>query len=86
MNSLTRKLLLLAAICGTLSASPPPSPIQAPPAVQAPQTITILRKAWIGPYRIRGRTIPVQELAPGIYFERPPVVPRWLDPLGVFAR
>lgn len=65
------------------------SPVQAPPAqapAEPPQTITILRRAWIGPYRVRGRVIPVQQLAPGIYFEAPPRVPRWMDPLGVFAR
>lgn len=75
-------ILLLPPTCGAGERSP----IQAPPSLPAPQTITILRSAWFGPYRVRGREIPVQEVAPGIYREIPPRVPRWLDPLGVWAR
>lgn len=46
--------------------------------------IIILRDAWFGPNRVRGRSIPVQEIAPGIYLERGQY--HWLDPLGVFTR
>lgn len=46
--------------------------------------IIILRDAWFGPNRIRGRSIPVEEIAPGIYLERGQY--HWFDSLGVFTR
>lgn len=61
-----------------------PSPPGSTPGIANSGRIIILRDAWFGPHRIRGRSIPVKEIAPGIYLERGKY--HWLDPLGVFTR
>lgn len=64
-----------------------PSPIQKAPPAGRPQQmrpgeILLLRDAWIGPNRVRGRLIHVQPVAPGVLMERGEY--RWWDPLGVW--